>query len=285
MAQRTFETASYSLNMNPDSQFPIGIFDSGVGGLTVANAIRQILPEEEMVYFGDTLHLPYGDKSAESIRAYSIRIAEFLLEQKCKLILIACNTASALAYNEVVEIVKGRAKVVNVIDPVIDYVCKDTSIKKIGIVGTKATINSGAYKIRLIQKNSRLEVKSLATPLLVPMIEEGFIYDDISNAIIRSYLAKEELSSIDTLILGCTHYPIIKNQIAKYYDFKVQVIDSAMIVANHVKQLLKDNNILNINPKSGNYQFMVSEYTEYFEVISRMFFEEKIVLQKINLWA
>jgi glutamate racemase len=271
--------------MNSNSQFPIGIFDSGVGGLTVANAIRQILPEEDMEYFGDTLHLPYGDKSAESIRSYSVRIAEYLLEKKCKLILIACNTASALAYNEVLDIVKDRATVVNVIDPVIDYVCNDASIKKIGIVGTKATINSGAYKIRLIQKNSRLQVKSLATPLLVPMIEEGFIYDDISNAIIRSYLAKDELSSIDTLILGCTHYPIIKNQIAKYYDFKVQVIDSAMIVANHVKKLLKDNNILNSNEKPGKYQFMVSEYTEYFEVISRMFFEEKILLQKINLWA
>ncbi len=278
--------------MNPHTQSPIGIFDSGVGGLTVANAIRQILPEEEMVYFGDTLHLPYGDKSAESIRAYSIKIAEYLLEKHCKLIVIACNTASALAYNEVLEVVKDRAKVVNVIDPVIEYVCNDSSIKKIGIVGTKATINSGAYKIRIIQKNSRLEVKSLATPLLVPMIEEGFIYDDISNAIIRSYLAKDELSAIDTLILGCTHYPIIKNQIAKYYDFKVQVIDSAMIVANHVKKLLKENNMLNTNAnfslakqKPGNYQFMVSEYTEYFEIISRMFFEEKIQLQKINLWA
>ena len=271
--------------MNVNSQFPIGIFDSGVGGLTVANAIRQILPEEEMVYFGDTLHLPYGDKSAESIRAYSIKIAEFLLGKKCKLILIACNTASALAYKEVVEIVNNRAIVVNVIDPVIDFVCNDSSIKRIGIIGTKATINSGAYKIKLIQKNSLLEVKSLSTPLLVPMIEEGFIYDDISNAIIRSYLGKEELSSIDTLILGCTHYPIIKNQIAKYYNFKVQVIDSAMIVANEVKKILKDNTILNSNEKTGRYQFMVSEYTEYFEVISRMFFEEKIILNKVNLWA
>jgi glutamate racemase len=275
----------YFFLMNQNSQFPIGIFDSGVGGLTVANAIRQILPEEEIVYFGDTLHLPYGDKSAESIRSYSVRIAEYLLEKKCKLILIACNTASALAFAEVLDSVKNRALVVNVIDPVIDHVCYDDSIKKIGIIGTKATINSGAYKIRLVQKNSRLDVKSLATPLLVPMIEEGFIYDDISNAIIRSYLVKDELSSIDTLILGCTHYPIIKNQIAKYYDFKVQVIDSATIVANYVKKLLRDNNILNTNEKPGAYQFMVSEYTEFFEIISRMFFEEKIALQKINLWA
>jgi glutamate racemase len=271
--------------MNLSQQQPIGIFDSGVGGLTVANAIRQVLPEEQIVYFGDTLHLPYGDKSAESIRSYSTKITEFLLEQKCKIILIACNTASALAYQEVFETVKDRAIVINVIDPVIEYVCHDPTVRKIGIIGTKATINSGAYKIRLVQRYSRLEVKSLATPLLVPMIEEGFIYDDISNAIIRSYLSKEEISGIDTLILGCTHYPIIKNQIAKFYNFRVQVIDSAMIVANYVKKILKDKNLLNTMEKKYDHGFMVSEYTESFEIISKMFFDEKIQLNKLNLWS
>lgn len=271
--------------MNLHSNQPIGIFDSGVGGLTVANAIRQILPDEQMVYFGDTLHLPYGDKSAESIRSYSTRISEFLLEQHCKIIVIACNTASALAYKEVFEQAAGKALVINVIDPVIENVANDQSIRKIGIIGTKATVNSGAYKIRLIQKNSRLEVKSIATPLLVPMIEEGYIYDDISNAIIRSYLSKEEISGIDTLILGCTHYPIIKNQIAKFYDFKIQVVDSAMIVATHVKRILKENHLLNDGEKPGPHTFMVSEYTESFEIIAKMFFDEKIHLKKLNLWA
>ena len=271
--------------MNLRAQQPIGIFDSGVGGLTVANAIRQILPDEQLIYFGDTLHLPYGDKSAESIKSYSTRISDFLLEKNCKTILIACNTASALAYEEVLRQADDRAIVINVIDPVIENVVNDPSLRKIGIIGTKATINSGAYKIRLIQKNSRLEVKSLATPLLVPMIEEGFIYDDISNAIIRSYLSKEEISGIDTLILGCTHYPIIKNQIAKFYDFRVQVVDSAMIVASHVKRVLREKNLLNEEEKAGPHAFIVSEYTESFELIAKMFFDEKIQLQKINLWA
>ena len=245
----------------------------------------QKFQKEQRLIIGDTLHLPYGDKSAESIRSYSRRISDFLLEKNCKVILIACNTASALAYEEVLSQVQDKAVVINVIDPVIENVVNDHLIRKIGIIGTKATVNSGAYKIRLIQKNSRLEVKSLATPLLVPMIEEGFIYDDISNAIIRSYLSKEELSGIDTLILGCTHYPIIKNQIAKFYEFRVQVIDSAMIVANHVKRILKEKNLLNASEKSKTHSFMVSEYTESFEIISKMFFEEKIHLQRLNLWA
>lgn len=264
---------------------PIGIFDSGVGGLTVANAIRQILPDEQMIYFGDTFHLPYGDKSAESVRFYSTRIAEYLLSQNCKLILIACNTASALAWDAVSETVKGKALTLNVIDPVIDEVTGNSQIRRIGVIGTKGTINSGTYKVKLIQKNSRLDVRSLATPLLVPMIEEGFIFDDISNAIIRNYLSRDELQGIDTLILGCTHYPIIKQQIARFFDFKVQIVDSAVIVAKKLRKLLRETNLLNKGTENPAHQFLVSDYTDYFEVIARMFFEEDIRLQKVDLWS
>lgn len=263
---------------------PIGIFDSGVGGLTVAHALRQVMPEEKLIYFGDTFHLPYGDKSPESVKFYSTRIAEYLLEQDCKLVLIACNTASALAWDEVCKVVEGKALAINVIDPVIEEVAQHPSAQKIGIIGTKGTINSGTYKIKLIQKNSRLEVKSLATPMFVPMIEEGFIFDDISNAIIRTYLSREELQGIDTMILGCTHYPIIKNQIAKYYNFRVNVIDSAMIVAAYVKQTLKAHNLQNLDTRTGDNIFLVSDYTDFFGVVSRMFFGEEIKLKKVDLW-
>jgi glutamate racemase len=263
---------------------PIGIFDSGVGGLTVAHAIKQMLPEERIIYFGDTLHLPYGDKSPESVKFYSTRIAEYLLEQNCKLILIACNTASALAWEEVCKVTKGKALVINVIDPVIDEVTLNLHSNKIGIIGTKGTINSGTYKIKLIQKKSSLEVRSLATPLFVPMIEEGFIYDDISNAIIRTYLSRDELQGIDTLILGCTHYPIIKNQIVKFFNFRINVVDSAMIVAANVKKVLRENKLQNPDVRSGENLFLVSDYTEYFGIISRMFFGEEILLKKIDLW-
>ena len=261
---------------------PIGIFDSGVGGLTVANAIRYILPAEDLIYFGDTAHLPYGDKSAESIIYYSKNIADFLLKKDIKVLLIACNSASASAYEEIVDYVGNSAKVINVIDPVIDYVSQ-TNYKNIGVIGTKRTIESNTYTEKLKLINQDIIVKSLATPLFVPMIEEGFIFDDISNAIIRSYLSKEDISNIEGLILGCTHYPIIKNQISKFYNFEVEIIDSSRIVANFVKNFLNENNLLN-DQKKGNYEFLVSDFTTTFERIAEMFFEQKIQLEKMNLW-
>jgi len=263
---------------------PIGVFDSGVGGLTVASAISAILPNEKIIYFGDTAHLPYGDKSSEAIRFYSTRIADFLLEQKCKIVIIACNTASAVANEAVIQHIENKALVMNVIDPVIDYIVEKQKHQRIGVIGTKATINSGAYPKRLIQKMAQIEVVSLATPLLTPMIEEGFVYDDISNAIIRSYLSNEKLKNIDALILGCTHYPVIKNQIRKFYGFQTSVIDSSKIVAASLKRLLTEKNLLNPQLTRPECDFFVSDYTEMFEKIAEMFFEEKIKLNFIDFW-
>src|SRR6056297_832428 len=211
------------------SDQPIGIFDSGVGGLTVAAAIKQLLPNEDLIYFGDTAHLPYGDKSSETIIRYSSHIADFLLKKNVKAILIACNTASAVAYHELVNQLEDKVYLLNVIDPVVNYIAQHFSEEKIGVIGTKATITSGTYERKILEKDQKTKVSSLATPLFVPMIEEGFIYDDISNAIIRAYLSDQRLENIKTLILGCTHYPIIKNQIRKFFDFKVDVLDSANI--------------------------------------------------------
>jgi glutamate racemase len=265
---------------------PIGIFDSGVGGLTVANAIRQVLPGEQLVYFGDTAHLPYGDKSKDTIINYSVRITRFLLKQQCKVIVIACNTASANAYEEIVREAGEKAMVVDVINPVVEHVTGNKKYKRIGVIGTKGTINSGTYVNKIIARNPHVSVASLATPMLVPMIEEGFIFDDISNAIIRSYLSKPEINPIDALILGCTHYPIIKNQIIKFFNFEVDVIDSGRIVANHLRNLLTTNNQLNQEQDQNKpHQFLVSDFTDYFQVISKLFFEEKIGLEKVNLWT
>jgi glutamate racemase len=276
-----FETANPMIMQKNDR--PIGIFDSGVGGLTVANAIRQMLPGEKLIYFGDTAHLPYGDKSRETIIAYSLRITQFLLEQQCKVIVIACNTASANAHETILHETGNRALVVDVIDPVTEHVALHSSYRRIGVIGTKGTINSGTYVTKIIGRNPHLAVASLATPMLVPMIEEGFIFDDISNAIIRSYLSKPELSQIDALILGCTHYPIIKNQISRFFNFEIDVIDSSRIVANHLRNLLIKNDQLN-NQSRPVHRFLVSDFTDYFQAISRLFFEENIVLEKINLW-
>jgi glutamate racemase len=254
-----------------------------VGGLTVANAIRQVLPNEKLIYFGDTAHLPYGDKSKETVMGYSARITRYLLEQNCKVIVVACNTASANAYDTILSEAGNHAIVVDVINPVVEFVTTGKKYKRIGVIGTKGTINSGTYVGKIIARNPHITVSSLATPMLVPMIEEGFIFDDISNAIIRSYLSKPELSQIQALILGCTHYPIIKNQINKFFDFEVDVIDSSRIVANHLRDILTENNLLNPSPNPV-YKFYVSDFTDYFQVISKLFFEENIPLEKMNLW-
>ena len=262
---------------------PIGIFDSGVGGLTVAHAIKQILPGESLVYFGDTAHLPYGDKSAESIRYYSHRITEFLLQHNSKVIVVACNSASASAFDSLKKEFEGKTIIIDVIDPVVDYM-STKSFNKIGVIGTKRTISSGTYEKKIKEKSPSINVVSMATPLLVPMIEEGFIFDDISNAIIRSYLSNESLAGIQALILGCTHYPIIKNQISKIFNFNIEVVDSARIVSMILREALEKNNLLN---DSGivKDQFFISDYTDYFEKIARMFFEGEINLKKADIWS
>jgi len=262
---------------------PIGIFDSGVGGLTVAHAIKQILPGESLIYFGDTAHLPYGDKSAESIRYYSQRITEFLLDHNSKVVLVACNSASASAFDSLKKEFQEKTILFDVIDPVVDYL-STRNFNKIGVIGTKRTISSGTYEKKIKEKSPATNVVSMATPLLVPMIEEGFIFDDISNAIIRTYLTNESLAGIQALILGCTHYPIIKNQISKIFNFNVEVIDSARIVSIILRNALEKNNLLN---DSGivNDQFFISDYTPYFEKIARMFFEGEINLKKADIWS
>jgi len=262
---------------------PVGIFDSGVGGLTVAHAIKQILPGESLVYFGDTAHLPYGDKSAEAIRYYSGRITEFLLNQNAKVVLVACNSASASAFDTLKKEFQDRAILIDVIDPVVNYL-STRNFRKIGVIGTKRTISSGTYDQKLKDMSPQTTVVSMATPLLVPMIEEGFIFDDISNAIIRTYLSDETLAGIEALILGCTHYPIIKNQISKFFNFNVEVVDSARIVSMVLRETLEKNKMLN---DSGNAhdQFFISDYTTYFEKIARMFFEGEINLKKADIWS
>jgi glutamate racemase len=268
--------------MNLKKNQAIGIFDSGLGGLTVAKAIHTLLPNEQLVYFGDTAHLPYGDKSKETIIQYSTRIADFLIQQQCKVIVIACNSASSNAFSEVVQLTDQRALVLNVIDPVVEYI-SNTSYKKIGVIGTKSTIDSDTYYRKINEKRKDVLVYSMAAPLLVPMIEEGFIFDDISNAIIRNYLSRPEISEIDSLILGCTHYPIIKNQINKFYNFDIDIIDSGKIVANSLHDLLTAQDLLNTTKPEKN-KFYVSDITKYFKQIARMFFEEEIDLVKLNIW-
>lgn len=265
-----------------DKNAPIGIFDSGIGGLTVAKAVTQLLPRENMIYFGDTAHLPYGDKSQAMIQSYSLKICNLLMEHKCKVIVIACNSASAAAYELLKEYVGSRAHIINVVDPAVKYVKQHFPNTTIGLIGTKATVRSGIYKSKIGQQRAGIELKSLATPLLAPMIEEGFVNENVSEQIIEGYLKNEELDDIEALILGCTHYPLIRKQIDAYYKGKVQIIDSSKVVAIELKEHLESLDML--NDAGGGRKFYVSDYTKSFEESTKIFFGEEVKIEKYPLW-
>ena len=259
---------------------PIGIFDSGIGGLTVAYAIQKELPNENILYFGDTKHLPYGEKSSEAIQNFSKKIVSFLIKKKCKAIVIACNSASSVASN----VVEKEAKdiiVFNMIDPIIDEVEKFRNCT-IGVIGTKATIHSEIYNKKIQALCSDTKVVSLATPLLAPMIEEGFLNEKISKIIIAKYLSNDIFKNINSLILACTHYPLITNEINNFYHDKVHVIDSSTIIADSIKQELLNLNL--ISDDKPTYDFYVSNYTKSFEYSARHFFKQDIKLKEIKMW-
>lgn len=260
----------------------IGIFDSGIGGLTVANAIQNSLPEEHLIYFGDTAHLPYGDKSADAIRYYALKISKFLLEQNCKMIVIACNSASSAAYNTLIDFFEGKVLFVNVVDPLVSAVtAKDYD--EIGVIATKATIRSNIYREKIKHQLQNVKVHSLATPLLAPMIEEGFFKGEISQSVISTYLGNENFKSIDALLLACTHYPLIKKEIQAFYDNKVDVMDSTDVVANYVKKMLENEGMLAEKREKEN-EFYVSDFTTSFEDAAKVFYGKDIELQTTNIW-
>ncbi|MEO5912496.1 MAG: glutamate racemase [Pelobium sp.] len=265
-------------------QSPIGIFDSGIGGLTVANAIRKVLPHENLVYFGDTAHMPYGDKSAEAIKYYSLKIGKFLQDQGCKAIVIACNTASSLGYQDLKDFLGNDLPILNVIDPVVSFCQTQTAYKKIGVIATKATVKSNIYAKKLKEALPNVAVQSLATPLLAPMIEEGFFNNNISKTIINAYLSSGKLKKIDSLILACTHYPLIRKEIDEFYNGKVVILNTAEIVATDVKKELGRLNLLNQSVDQPKHHFFVSDKTSAFETSTQLFFGDKISLTQKNIW-
>lgn len=263
---------------------PIGIFDSGIGGLTVANAIRQVMPHENLIYFGDIAHMPYGDKSTEAIKYYSLKIGKFLQQQGCKAIVIACNTASSLGYRDLQDFFGDRLPILNVIDPVVNFCQSQSKYQNIGVIATKATIRSDVYAKQLKLALPTVRVQSLATPLLVPMIEEGFFEKKINKAIINAYLSSPKLKGIDSLILACTHYPLIQEEVNEYYKGKVDILNTATIVADDVKRKLDDLGLTNLSAEKPQYQFFVSDKTAAFENSTQQFFEDKINLVQKNIW-
>jgi len=267
--------------MNIHKDNPIGIFDSGIGGLTVANAVYRRFPNEKIIYFGDTAHLPYGDKSPETITEYCLEICHFLLDQKCKMIIIACNSASSVAYMEMLKMINGRAMLLNVIDPTVNSVIKE-NIKKVGVIGTKATIRSSEYAKRINLKEKDIEVHSLATPMLVPMIEEGYTDNNISELLISNYLSYPDFSGVEGLILACTHYPLVKESIDKFFKGKVKLFDSTDCTAEAAYSALEESGLLSDN-EAPEHRFYVSDYTESFEKATKLFFKKSIKLEHVTL--
>jgi glutamate racemase len=265
------------------SEQAIGVFDSGIGGLTVAKAIHEQLPQESIIYFGDTAHSPWGNQSSAAIQHYATRISETLLEQNCKAIVIACNSASAAAFEAVKHVVRDHALLFNVIDPVIAHLTSKHQNQTIGLIGTKQTIKSEAYQNRLSQQTRSVGLRSLATPLLAPLIEEGFCEGRPTQDIINHYLSNPCFKDISALILGCTHYPLIKNQIADYFQNKVEVIDSAQLIASVLQQELGVRNLSN-NSVTPKMTFYVSHDSEFFNHTAQKFFPGDIKLETYPLW-
>lgn len=266
---------------------PIGIFDSGIGGLTVASAIAKELPTERLIYFGDTAHMPYGDKSPETIQKYSKRIVEFLDSHSCKAIVIACNTASALATEVLQEIWSAKILIINVIDPVIEYLGIQNHFEHIGIIGTKGTIQSGVYQEKLAKELPKVRISAIATPLLAPLIEEGYFNNSISSFIIQEYLENDNFENIDCLVLACTHYPLIKSQIQNILGPKVFILDSSEWVARYLHQELLKRDMLGPGTHSEMFSnensFFVSDLTESFQKSTEIFFGNRINLKKAYL--
>ncbi len=254
----------------------IGVFDSGIGGLTVASAIQQALPNHRIIYFGDTLHLPYGDKSSKNIQKYIKAISAFLYEMRCRHLVVACNSASSVLSS--VNSMPEFSSITNVINPVVDKVAMNMGIKSVGIIGTKRTIHSKVYSNLLQEKRSDLNIYELATPLLAPMIEEGFVHNAITEQVIHEYLQK--LPKVDALILGCTHYPLIKTEINRFFDGKVQLFDAPKLVAQHVVNCVSERNTV----RDSEDCFYVSDLTNSFEKTAQLFFGHSIHLRKSDLF-
>lgn len=245
---------------------PIGVFDSGVGGLTVAREIMRQLPNERIVYFGDTARVPYGSKSKETVTKYSRQIVNFLLTQQVKAIVVACNTASAYALDELEQEVD--IPIIGVVRPGAKAAIEATKNGKIGVIATEATINSGIYN-RYIEKNDRsVKVVGKACPLFVPLVEEGLWEDPVTDEIARRYLTELIDSDIDTLILGCTHYPMIRSTVGRIMGKQVTLVNPAYETARELKELLLEKGLESEHrPGLGTelYRFFVSDAADKFQ--------------------
>ncbi len=268
--------------MDNKRQAPVGVFDSGVGGLTVAKEIMYQIPNEKVVYFGDTARVPYGNKTKETVTRYALQIARFLRTQNVKAIVVACNTASSYALDEIEAAVD--IPVIGVVKPGAKMAVESTKCGKIGVIGTRGTISSKTYPTYIRQLDPNVEVIEKACPLFVNLVEEGLWEDPVTEEIAKRYLTDLIDSGIDTLILGCTHYPMIRKTVQRIMGDKVRLVNPAYETARELKELLLEHDILNDQaPGLGTnmHRFFVSDAAERFQVFANSILKYGILSAKV----
>ena len=258
---------------------PIGVFDSGLGGLTVVKELVRQLPREHIVYYGDTARVPYGTKSKEAIIRFSHENTRVLLKRNVKMVVVACNTSSSYALVQLRE--HFHLPIVGVIDPGARKAAEVTRNKKIGVIATPATVNSRSYASAIFRYDRAIQVSSQACPLFVPLVEEGWLRKPVTTAVAREYLRPLRKTGIDTLVLGCTHYPLLKSVLKDVMGAKVALVDSATEVAAEVKRVLRERRLLRISGGRARHTFLISDRPQQFEKTAREFLGYNIKAVKI----
>lgn len=244
---------------------PIGVFDSGVGGLTVVKQIMKVMPHENIVYFGDTARLPYGTKSREAVTRFSRQNVRFLLEKDVKSIIVACNTASSNSLDALKA--EFEAPLFGVVVPGVEEAVRSTKNKRVGVIGTAATVRSGAYERLIRERDPEIQVFSKACPLFVPLVEEGWTENDVAKQAARRYLDELLPMGIDSLVLGCTHYPLLKRCIGTTVGEGIRLVDPAKATAKRVQDYLEAHGLLNESEGEGARRFYLSDATDTFRFL------------------
>ena len=262
---------------------PIGIFDSGIGGLTVFRAVSRLLPNEDIIYLGDTARVPYGTRSAETVGRYSFECTDFLLKKGVKILVVACNTVSAISLSDIRERVS--VPVIGVIEPGARAALAATKNGRIGVVGTEATIRSSAYVRAIKALDEKAEVFGLACPLFVPLVEEGWNEGEIAKLVAERYLSPFREMGIDTIVLGCTHYPLLKKVIAEVVS-GAAIIDSAVETGKTLKNILDKGPLLSKRKSAGEHRFFVTDSAEKFGAVGGQFLGEGMKdIEKVKIPA
>lgn len=258
---------------------PIGIFDSGLGGLTVVRELRRVLPRESIVYFGDLAHLPYGTKSSTQIRRFSLENTEFLLRQDIKALVVACNSSASTAF----QMLKRRFSIpmVSVVEPAVRASLGATRAGKIGVIATPATIESQVYEKALKRSRPEVQVFTQSCPLFVPLVEEGWLDGGVAERVIEKYLTPLAEKGIDTLILGCTHYPLLRDEIQDFFGPEVQLVDSASPTVKELVSLLEKNDLLYEGRRPRRFKIYASDRPRNFIQVGERFFGEKLPEVKV----